>query len=164
MKKKDQSNSQLSPYNKAVKQVYLKLLKHTKQLLATLEDDNLRGTFQRTEQHKVTIGVKFHELVSPVLYMTLECTDGDELSIHYGFEMMYNDGILPVTSFFVRLLYKLTDRENTEIDIERCVNVDYVITDCSTLYERIEDRPKIHTFKQIPFKPVKSKRKQDRIA
>jgi hypothetical protein len=150
-----------SAYNKAVKEAYFKLLKFTKQLLATIERHELRCILQREDQAPLVTGSKVHELVSPLLYLALECQDSERLIIRFGFEQLSEDSEYShITARFVRLLYTLTALENTATNIESCVNTNYVITNCSELYEHVEDRIKHHTFSLIKYKPAVSRRKQ----
>jgi len=148
-------------YNKAVKAAYFKLWKLTQQLLATIERHELRCTLQRQDRTAIAFGSKVHEVINPLIYLSLECNDDELLSIHFGFEQLVEDQEYShITSRFVRLLYKLTATENTSINIESCINTDYIITSCSELYEVVEDRMKHHTFSLIKHKPAATRRKQ----
>jgi len=149
------NTQRLSPYNQAVKQAYFKLLKQTKQLLATIERHELRYTLQREDSGPLAPFIIVHEIVSPLLYLTLKAEDGEQLTIHFGFEMFENDNEYSnITARFVRLLYKLTSAEYTTINIESCITTRYVITNCSELYECLEDaRHKLHQFTLIKHRP-----------
>jgi hypothetical protein len=53
-----------------------------------------------------TVGTIIHELISPLIYLRLECFNGDQYAIHYG----YDQGILAsqfynITSAFIRSVY-----------------------------------------------------------
>jgi hypothetical protein len=159
---KQQAHTNYSAYNSAVKEAYFKQLKGTKQLLATVFQHELRCTLQRTNRSTVGFGTTVHEIVSPLVYLSLECNDGERLSIHFGFELFSNECEYSiVTSKFLRMLYRITAVENSTINIERSINTDHVITDCSALYEAIEDSHiKQHKFSLIAYKPVSTKRKQ----
>ncbi|GAB3915378.1 hypothetical protein [Mucilaginibacter boryungensis] len=160
MKSTQAATSAQLPFNKVVKDAYFKLLKDTKKLLATLERHELRCILEREDRSPMGFGTKVHEIISPLLYLSLEC-EADELTIHFGFELMNgNDSeYSTITSRFVRMLYSYTAKEQTNINIERCVNTDYVIYDCSVLYETVEERMRHHTLKVIPHKPASEKRK-----
>lgn len=150
-----------SAYNKAVKGAYFKLWRGTQQLLTTVERHELRCTLQRQDRSAISFGSKVHEVINPLIYLSLECNDGELLSIHFGFEQLVEDQEYShITSRFVRLLYKLTASENTSINIESCINTDYIITSCSELYEVVEDRMKHHSFSLIKYKPATTRRKQ----
>ena len=140
-------------YNKAVKAAYFKLWKLTQQLLATIERHELRCTLQRQDRTAIAFGSKVHEVINPLIYLSLECNDDELLSIHFGFEQLVEDQEYShITSRFVRLLYKLTSKDAYPIDIENCVRTDWFINSSSELYSYIEDRNKYHTFKRIKYK------------
>jgi len=148
-------------YNAAVRQAYFKLLKHTKQQLATIERDELRFTLQREDNSPIKQGGKIHELVSPLIYLSLECRDGEHLTIHWGFELLLKDTqYAHITQNFARMLYKLTSVEYTSINIEKCVSTDYIIVNCSELYEAVESRMKHHRFELIKHKPANRRKLQ----
>jgi hypothetical protein len=151
---------QLSAYNMEVKAAYFKVLKQTKQLLATIERHELRYTYVRNTKDNKGFITTVNELISPLLYLSLEWSV-DNLTISYGFECFNNESeYTAITAKFVRLLYKLTSTEQTTLDIEECIDTEYVNTDCSALYEAIEDsNNKQHSFSLIAYKPT-AKRKQ----
>jgi hypothetical protein len=150
------------PYNVEVTKVYQKLLKQTKQLLATVERHELRYTLNWEDHTPISFGSKVHELISPLLYLSLQCRDGELLTIYYGFDQTGDEDsdYSLLKSQFMRLVYKLTATENTVINIESCISVDHIITMCSEIYESIEDNSKDHTFVLIKHKPTATKRKQ----
>lgn len=156
------NTQQLTPYNKAVKQAYFKLLKQTKQLLATIERHELRYTLQREDNGPLAPFIIVHELVSPLLYLSLKAEDGVQLTIHWGIEVFdYENDYTDVTGQFVRMLYKLTSAEHTAINIESCISTRYVITNCSELYECLEDaRHKLHQFTLIKHRPALQRTKR----
>jgi len=149
------------PYNEAVKRAYFKILKGSKLLLSTIYQHELRCTLCRSNKPGTMVNT-IDELVNPLLYLSLECNDGERYSIHFGFELFKHEcEYSVVTSKFVRLLYKLTSTEHTTINIEDCVNTEYVITDCSALFEAVEDsNNKQHKLTVIQYKPAAIKRKQ----
>src|SRR4051812_37852988 len=117
MAKKDQ---QLTPYNEAVRVAYFKVLKRATQLLSSIERDELRFTMQRSDAEPIAFGTKVHELISPLLYLSLESPDGIDLVISFGFEQLNGDDqYAHITSNFIRTLFRLTNTENTGVDIER---------------------------------------------
>lgn len=156
------SKKAISAYNMTVKTAYFKLLKATTKLLATVEQHELRCTLQRQIKSEISFGSKVHEIISPMIYLCLECNFAARLTIHFGFELFQGDNeYAHITSRFIRMLYKLTSVECTGINIEDCVDTNYVLTSCSELYEVIEDSPfKEHTFKLIKYKVTAAQRKQ----
>lgn len=148
-------------YNKAVKEAYFKILKQLKQLLATVERHELRCTLQKEDKTEVIFCTTIHELYNPLVYLSLQCRDGEVFSIHFGAEHLINDlQYSYITSGFIRILYKLTSAEHTAINIEDCINAEYIITNCSEFYEVIEDRNHSYEFRLIKHKPAAMKRKQ----
>ena len=154
--------AQVPQHNQAIKTAYFKILKDTLQLLGTLEEEALRCSFIRNIPRKNSPIDVQHEIISPIIYLSLQKDTNDKLRIQFGFEMMdYNREVAQVTSGFLRLLYKFTGIDNTPVDIESCVDTGHVFTDCSSIYEQIESRHHhAHTFKQIPYKAMGAKRKQ----
>jgi len=152
----------LNAFNKQVYESYFKLLKETEKLLATLQQHELRFTFQRRDNSEISAFSKVHELVSPLLYLSLECPDGEKLCIKFGFEQGGDDyRFSHITAKFLRMLYKYTAMENTAFNVEKCINTDYIIVNCSELYECIDDsHKKLHTFKLIKHKPSATQRKR----
>jgi hypothetical protein len=135
-------------------------------MLAIIEDEPLRYSLIREDKQVIATGTIVHELVNPLIYLRLECFKGDLLGIRYGFEGQpgYN-GYDAMTASFIRMVYKLTMDNNTSINIEDCVKADYVMTECSELYEYIEERGnKHHRFELIKYKPKTIKRKLRRVA
>jgi hypothetical protein len=159
MKQRLITDPRMVTYNKAVKIAYYKIFKATKQLIGTIERQDIRCTLQLTESSSYH-GFKHHELVSPLVYLCLEF-DGERLSIQYGFEQFSEPNhFSTLTGRFIRLLYHNTSKEQTGVDIEDCVSTNYVITACSELYEAVETGNKRHTEIVIPYKPQIAKRKQ----
>jgi hypothetical protein len=155
------SQTTMSAYNKQVKGAYFKVLKQLKLLLATIERHELRCTLQKQDQSKIVFSTTVHEIFSPLAYLSLQCRDGERFTIHFGVEQLIDDlQYSYVTTGFVRILYKLTSSELTAINIEDCVNVEYIITSCSELYEVVEDRNSTYEFSLIKHKPAAMKRKQ----
>ncbi|MBD1364441.1 hypothetical protein IDJ77_11535 [Mucilaginibacter sp. ZT4R22] len=147
-------------YNKSVGLAYFVVLKQAKQMLSTLEPEELRYTLEREDNATSQAGAIIHELVNPLIYLRLECSNEDVLSIHFGIEQVTNqEGLSAITSKLIRLVYKHTAKEATGINIERCVKTDWLINSCSELYEYIEERNKHHTFKQIKYKVTAARRK-----
>lgn len=159
--KQHTSNNQLSGYNLAVKQAYFKLLKVAKQLLATIEHEELRFTLIRDDRNRHTSDSVLHEFVSPLLYMRLECSKQNLFVIHYGIEFIQTDTSLSDrTASFIRAVYHLTSKGITSIDIEKSVSTTWCITVCSELYEYIEEQQKYHTFQLIKHKVTDGQRKR----
>lgn len=147
-------------YNNAVKQAYFSILKKAKYLLSTIDKDELRFTLERQDTKKSVIGTIVHEFISPVLYLRLEHHTDNVMAIHFGIEQVNELGLLSsITTKFLRLLYKLTSKEITGIDIECSVRTDWFINSCSAAYEYIETRNKYHEVKQIKYKNPEKRRK-----
>ncbi|WP_158827663.1 hypothetical protein [Mucilaginibacter lacusdianchii] len=153
-------------YNKTVRQTYFQILKQAKAMLAAIEEEPLRFTLIREDKQPVTQGSIIHEIVSPLLYLRLECYAENKLGIHYGFELSPTFGqYYHLTNTFVRILYKLSMANATPVNIEDSIRTDYVLNDCSALYEHIEERGcKHHTFMLIPYKAKPVKRKLRKVA
>src|ERR1041385_351537 len=147
-------------YNNSVKQAYFKILKKAKQLLSTIERDELRFILERQDSKKSIVGTIVHELISPVLYLRLEHHSDDIIAIHFGIEQVNELGQLStITTTFIRSLYALTSKEVTRIDIECCIRTDWFINSCSAAYEYIETRNKYHELRQIKYKSSSSQGK-----
>jgi hypothetical protein len=148
-----------SPFNKEVKAAYFKILRQAKALLSTIEQEELRFTLIREDKQAINSSV-IHEMVNPLLYLRLESHAEGYYSIHYGFELFpVFSQYYPITSAFARLVYKVTMSPNTAINIEEALRVDFIILNCSEVYEHVEERQK-HEFKLIQYKPAAMKRKQ----
>lgn len=161
MKQKRAAIEILSPYNNSVRQAYNAIYKYTKQLLSTLENEELRYSLEREERGQPIVGTIIHEFINPLLYLRLECHPTNSFAIHYGFEESKSfNQFAKLTESFVRLIYKVTSKEATEVNIEDSVRTDYCIYLCSEMYEYIEERNKHHQFKQIKHRPTAVKRKQ----
>lgn len=156
---------QLTAYNKAVKDSYAQILKIARQMLGSIEQEELRFMLER-EDRSAKIGTIIHELINPLLYLRLEHHSDDTYAIHFGIEQINKIGQLSlITSQFLRMLYKQTSRNNMEINIEGCVRTDWFINSPSEMYEYIEERGlKHHIFKQLPYKPKAVKRKLKAVA
>jgi len=158
-----QINSQttVSPYNKAVKEAYFQILKEARAMLATIKQDELRYSLVREERKLTDLISVIHEFVNPLLYLRLECSTNQQFVINYGFEPIRNDVTLSDrTAHFTRSVYRLTSKEVTQINIEASVSNSWCITECSALYEYVEDQMKYHQFHLIKYKPAISRRKQ----
>jgi hypothetical protein len=160
-------NNQLekSPYNIEVKRAFMQILKEAKAMLATIEHEELRYSLVRDEKNITPIQRVVYEFVNPLIYLRLECNNENLYVIRYGFEMSNSDGQLSNSpAYFTRAVYRLTAKEATGIDIEKCVSNSWCITDCSALYEYIEDRNKHHQFSLIKHKPAAVKRNMKAVA
>lgn len=160
MKQQLNTDSGIGPYNKVVKQCYFQIFKHAKSLLSAIEQEELRFTLVREDKQAIT-GSIIHEMVNPLLYLRLEQHTNGYYSIHYGFEAfpVFGD-YYPMMSAFARFIYKVTMASATPINIEDALRVDFIILNCSELYEHIEDRNKYHEFQLIKYKPAVNRRKQ----
>jgi len=147
-------------YNQCVAIAYFQLLKRAKEMLSTIEQEELRSTLERADKTLPQIGTVVHELLNPLIYMRLELHPGGLMAIHFGIEPINQLGQLTdITSNFLRLLYKLTSKDVYPIDIENCVRTDWFINSCSGLYEYLEESEH-YAFKQLKYKVTAKKRKQ----
>lgn len=147
----------LNDYNSCVKDAYYKILKQSEIIIATLEEEPLRQILERSN-NEVKAGVIIHEFLNALVYLRLECYEENVFAIHYGYEQ--SDRLTkyyPVTSAFIRSVYKNTTKENTLINIEDCIRTDWVITNCAELFEYIGDRNKHHISRTIKQKAVRKK-------
>lgn len=166
MRKQITQEQRLAIYNAEVSKAYFKILKQTKALLATIPYDELRYTLVHSEGKEPGFNVKVDEFVSPLCYLCLIYGDIDTLEIYIGFEAYNGDrGFGDIITQFLRLIYTLTAANQTTVNIEGCVNCNEVQTDCSDLYECLEDsRIKRHKFVQLAYKPKPVKRKLLKVA
>ena len=147
-------------YNQCVQLAYFQLLKQAKQMLATIEHDELRCTLERNDNVRPVNQGVIHEFINPLIYLRLECHSDNLCAIHFGFDEVKQPGeISDLTTKFLRLLYKLTSKDAFPIDIELCVKTDWFINTCSGLYEYIEES-EYYTFRKIKYKVTSKKRKQ----
>jgi hypothetical protein len=155
------NQSAVSPYNEQVRGAYFQILKEARAMLATIEHEELRYSMVRDEK-KLTESIRvIHEFISPLIYLRLECHSDNRFMIHYGFEQINSNQLLSNrTALFTRSVYKLTSKEQTEINIEDCVHNDWCITECSALYDYVENQMRYHEFHLIKYKPASNKRKQ----
>jgi len=161
MKRKTHHHSKLSPYNQAVKQAYFEILKVAKQLLSTIEHEELRYSLVRDERSRTADGVIIHEFVNPLLYLRLECQPNNLFAIHYGFEQINKEcEYTDCTASFTRWIYALTSKQATTLDIEAAVKTDWCINNPSDMYEYIEEHNKSHIFQLIKHKVTASQRKR----
>jgi mannitol-1-phosphate/altronate dehydrogenase len=151
--KRQKEADKLTAYNAAVKAAYFKILKRTRQLLSMQEEEQLRNTlhlFKKPKQLRTLNTV--HEFISPVVYLSLECVGYQKLSICFGFEQLgVEHDFSTVTGPFMRMLYHFTAKEHTPINIQECINTDYVFTHCTDLFASIASC-NTHTLKLLPYK------------
>jgi hypothetical protein len=161
MKQQQQVNQNQLPYNKVVKECYYHIYRNAKQLLSTLERDEMRYSLEREDRTAPKIGTIIHEFINPLLYIRLECHPTNVLAIHYGFEQVLAiNQYSRITSAFIRSIYKYTSKDATEVNIEDSIRTDWCINTCSEMYEYMEEKNKHHSFKLIKYKPATVRRKQ----
>lgn len=148
----------LAAYNKEVKKAHASILGVAKNLISTVDRHELRCILlYKVETGNPTI---IHRLISPLLYLSLEVDTAGKLVIHYGFEVFERQSqYSSITQQFVRMLYRVTGSEYTSIDIEASVTTNYVVTDCSALYEIKED-DRNYTLKVLTYKATDQKQLQ----
>jgi hypothetical protein len=164
MKQQSNTDTGIGPYNKAVRTCYFQILKYAKAMLSAIEQEELRFTLIREDKQAIA-GSIIHEMVNPLLYLRLEQHSNGYYSIHYGFETFPVFGpYYYVGASFTRFVYKVTMASATPINIEDALRVDFIVLNCSEMYEHIEDRNKYHQFQQLPYKPAANRRKQMKAA
>jgi hypothetical protein len=144
--------------NACARTAYNSVLKNTKGLLATIEQVELRFIYERDEASafKTTI---IHELISPLLYLRLEQNDDGCYMIHYGIEQCPDrEELSHITAAFMLSLYTATSSSNTLINIECCVKTDWMQTQCSELFEYIDEHNRCHTFKRIRYRSARQRK------
>jgi hypothetical protein len=151
----------LAPYNQTVKESYFAILKAATTLLSTLEEEGLRSALIYDNRHNTSTDPLLHEFITPLLYLRLEVQTDNTLAIHWGIEPSNKAGEKStLTSNFVRMLYKLTAKENTATNIQDAVKTDWFINSPSYMYEYVELRNKHHQPKLIKHKVTTSQRKR----
>ena len=139
-------------YNESVQRAYKLILAKALHLLTTLEQEELRYILER-KQKGAEPPIIIHELVSPIIYLRLELAQDSRMMIHFGAEPSSPfPEIQAITSTFIRILFTLTGKAYTGVDIEDCVKTDWLINVCSEMFEYLEDRTKYHTFRKVPYK------------
>ncbi|MGN6396559.1 MAG: hypothetical protein ACTHMI_13405 [Mucilaginibacter sp.] len=157
------TNLELRPYNKAVQKAFNQILNEAKAMLSKIERRELRCTLFR-EIKPATRNMPVYEFINPLFYLKLSCENDERFAIHYGFECG-NAGheFSNQTALFTRAIYRFTAKECTEIDIEDCVQTDWVITECSALFEYKEDSAN-YQFSLLKQEPGVKKRKALKVA
>jgi hypothetical protein len=159
-------NPEQATYNKAVTNVYFKLLKAAKELLATNEAEPVRYTLTRCEKHKQTRQITLHDFISPLLYLRLELYPNNEMAIHYGYEAQpVFSPYYHVSATFIRIVYKLTSYNGEGINLEDAIRIDWIVTSSSDAYEYLEEQgTKYHQYELLKYKPKQMKRKLRKAA
>jgi hypothetical protein len=139
---------------------YLTIVNYSKKLISSIPEEPLRQILEKTNNSSIKINSVIHELISPLVYLRLDCSKKGAYQIHYGYEQtdIYIKHY-PVTSAFIRSIYRYTDKKNTVIDIEDCIHTDWVITNCAELFEYIGDRNKHHVVSTLAYKPEKQQKR-----
>jgi len=128
-------------YNQEVRKAFNEILKYAKSLLLTIEREELRCTLSR-EVKPATRNMVVYEFINPLFYLKLSCENHERFVIHFGLECGDPGHEFRIqTALFTRAIYRHTAKEHTAIDIEDCVQTDWIITDCSALFEYKEDSP-----------------------
>jgi len=144
--------------NEAVTTAYYAMLKVARQLLSTIEREELRFSLIRKEKSLPHHGV-VHEFVNPLLYLRLDCYGDDgTMGIHYGFEPCKD--YEHITQPFCRSVYKLSGKDASQTNIENSIRTDWFVHNPDDMFAYIEEQGKYHTFMRIKYKPAANKRKQ----
>jgi hypothetical protein len=143
--------------NRAVIASYLLIIKATKQLLSTLEQQQLRHAYEVDYKGYNHMKPTLDEFISPLCYLCLREVDG-AYSIHFGFDKdaEYAAFVKP----FIRMIYKLTMKDYTSVDIEDCIEAYSIITDISGLIDLTEWKHPDWPVKVIKHKPTSKQIKQ----
>jgi hypothetical protein len=147
-----------SRYNDAVELAHTKIFKFAKQLIATIERDDMRCYFERKDSAPVVDTIR-HEIISPLLYLRLQCELDGMFTIRFGIEPApSNPELADLTSDFLRMLFRATDKAAKDVDIERCIETDWFINVCGDMYEYVDTalHSKHHTLRKVPYKGVTS--------
>ncbi len=142
-------------YNEAVRDAYFKIIQQAKNLISTIKEEPIRGILERQDKPKSTGDYIVHEVINVILYIRLECSNDNVFNIHYGYEQTERlTKFYPITSAFIRLIYKYTSKEWTTFNIEDSIHTDWVITNCAELFEYVNDRNKYHTVRILQKKKL----------
>jgi hypothetical protein len=146
-------------YNVTVQQSFKTILKYTKQLLSQVKDEGLRLYYERIRK-EVYPNTILHEMISPLLYLRLECNVRGKCTIHFGIESIRDHEELQlITGKFLRYIFFCTAALHTTENIEDCVNTDWFIAICTELFEYINMDQKYHILKKVPYKAPSTKAK-----
>jgi hypothetical protein len=148
--------TQQSSRNDAVQSAYYATLKLAKQLLSTIEREELRYTLTRNEKLVKEYGL-IHEFVNPLIYLRLEAYKDGTMGIHYGFEPCKE--YANITVAFTRTLYRLSMDIASTRNLPDCIRLDWYIHNPDEMYAYVEEQNKYHTFQLIKHKVTVSKRK-----
>lgn len=146
----------LEERNRAVIASYLLMTKTTKQLIATLEQEVLRHTLEIDCKDFSGMAPKLHEFISTLLYLCLRDSEKGYI-VHFGFDQ--SNEFTDVTQQFVRLIYRLTMKEVTSVNIEDAVQNHSIITDTSGLIDYMQWKHPSLPMRVIKHKPT-NKQKQ----
>ncbi|MGI4727810.1 MAG: hypothetical protein ACRYGB_04485 [Janthinobacterium lividum] len=125
-------------YNESVKQAYAQILKQTKALLSTIEEEPLRHIrIRKIKQPFEEYPVIVNELISPLIYLQLGWYH-DHYRLYFGFNInKTGHSCHEITSQFLRILYRFTMKGSTAHNIEDCIHIDCMITNCDDFYEYV---------------------------
>ncbi|HWD90321.1 MAG TPA: hypothetical protein VG367_19470 [Mucilaginibacter sp.] len=146
-------NKMIHSRSECIKQAYEAIYKSAISLLSSIEDENMRAVYVLETNPEGDEGYTLHELISPLLYLSLICNIAGDYSIHFGVEERPDpERYQFLTSEFIRLIYKLTMKESTAVNIEDVVHTDWFVRDCSALFECTARTSSKHTLSVIQFK------------
>ena len=153
-------------YNECVHRAYKLIHSWAVAAIATIEEDKLRATLIREDSLPVKDGSIVHELISPILYLRLESYAGNEYGIRFGYEPNPSYGqYYPIMAAFVRMIYKLTSKKASQVNIENAVRIYHIQIDCADLFDWMtEIVSRYHRHEQIPYKAATLKRKLQKVA
>ena len=157
----DIDNTGLLTYNECVHRAYKLIHRWAVAAISTIEEEAFRGTLIREDALPIREGSIVHEMVSPILYLRLECYAGGEYGIRFGYEPSPSFGkYYPIMASFVRMVYKLTNKRASQVDMERCVRIYHIQTDCADLYHYMaEVVSRYHRHEAVAYKASAVKRK-----
>lgn len=156
----------LPNYNETVKQAYAQILKQTKVLLSTIDEEPLRHIrIRKIKQPYEEYPVIVNELISPLIYLQLGWYY-NHYRLYFGFNInKTGHSCHEITSAFLRIIYKYTMKGTTAHNIEGCIHTDCLITSCDDFYEYVSYKQEEKYLNRIiRHQPKTVKRNLQRVA
>jgi hypothetical protein len=159
-------HSELLTYNECVHRAYKLIHLWATASIATIEEDLLRATLIREDPLPIKEGSIIHEFVSPILYLRLECYHGQGYGIRFGYEPSPSySKYYPMMAAFVRMIYKLTSKKASQVNIEMAVRIHHIQVDCAELFDYLQEVcSRYHRYEVVPYKAASQKRKLQKVA
>jgi len=151
---KEMTQYELTAYNEAVHAAYSRIFTTTKQLLATLERNDLRLIMERNWNPNLPDTI-VHEVIAPILFLRLSVDETTRYCIHFGIEQSDDCEVIEVTGSFMRKLFTETAKRRKSIVIEQALCTDWFISNCSEMYEHMDEHSRYHTYSMLPYHPTR---------